>query len=226
MEDNPIEDLLLTAFPNTQRAGCPGATALQDLAEHPLPPEHSLVQHVWHCSPCYKDFSAFVAGKRRREERVVAAKRWAGALALCAAAALLIGFSISKSRTKPATVEAPVQTAAVEKVGTLDFSHDRAERGLGPSAKAKPELPPDTRIVAVVLPAEAEAGAYEFKIFKAADVTQPIQSVQCQAARGSDAQIQLRCNLDSPLRAEGSYVAAWKLQGSSFWSYGPFVVRP
>ena len=47
-------------FPNPKRRGCPNAELLELTAFGPQHVEQSVVRHLFHCSPCYKRFSAFL----------------------------------------------------------------------------------------------------------------------------------------------------------------------
>jgi hypothetical protein len=46
---------LADAFPNPQRAGCPGLWLLCSAALHQLPDDHPTYAHLAACSPCYRE---------------------------------------------------------------------------------------------------------------------------------------------------------------------------
>ena len=55
-----IQSAILTAYPNPNREGCPGSSALLELARRAA--ELGTLEgdegweHVTHCSPCYKEY--------------------------------------------------------------------------------------------------------------------------------------------------------------------------
>jgi hypothetical protein len=55
-----IQNLVLKAYPNPERIGCPLGRAVENLAKrasgfHDIQTEPDY-QHVMHCSPCYREF--------------------------------------------------------------------------------------------------------------------------------------------------------------------------
>jgi hypothetical protein len=55
-DDNPIEWLLLTGFPNPERKGCPPSETIAGLGELKIGRDDPAWEHIWHCSPCFKEF--------------------------------------------------------------------------------------------------------------------------------------------------------------------------
>jgi len=68
-EDNPIEAILLTAFPNPQRIGCPGSEQIQRMAEQEVLHDDPSWSHLWNCSPCFRDFKALRDARVARVDR-------------------------------------------------------------------------------------------------------------------------------------------------------------
>lgn len=97
MENDPIEELLLRAYPNPERKGCPGPDTVRALANKTIPHDDPLWQHIWKCSPCFAEFKE-LRDTRRLNERAVRRKRtlyWAraaGIILLCVGAALALFF--------------------------------------------------------------------------------------------------------------------------------------
>lgn len=56
MNSDPIEELLLRAYPNPDRKGCPGSETIRALANKEFAHGHPAWEHVWKCSPCLAEF--------------------------------------------------------------------------------------------------------------------------------------------------------------------------
>src|ERR1044071_676786 len=66
-----LQDTILREYPNPERRGCPGNTALESLARQPLdePLEgNDNWQHVTHCSDCYREFLDIRAAMKQRQK--------------------------------------------------------------------------------------------------------------------------------------------------------------
>jgi hypothetical protein len=53
-------------FPNPERKGCPPSDQLQFLAENARSAKEWVLDHISHCSPCYRDYSAFLKVKKKK----------------------------------------------------------------------------------------------------------------------------------------------------------------
>ena len=56
-----LKEHLSKEYPNPRREGCPPNSQLKRLATEPKDVDAAIVYHVFHCSPCYKTCSGFVA---------------------------------------------------------------------------------------------------------------------------------------------------------------------
>jgi len=89
-DDNPIEEILLTGFPNPDRAGCPPPDVIEALGNGRIGREHEAWNHVWSCSPCFRDFKtirdARWASEKKQQQlkKVIWRGSWLGASAACA----------------------------------------------------------------------------------------------------------------------------------------------
>jgi hypothetical protein len=53
-------------FPNRERRDCPPITQIKLLADKPLEGKDSVLDHLRHCSPCYRNFGHFLRiGKQK-----------------------------------------------------------------------------------------------------------------------------------------------------------------
>jgi hypothetical protein len=56
-----MKEHLSKEYPNPQREGCPPKLTLERLAKQPQQLDPSVVFHVFHCSPCYKECRRLLA---------------------------------------------------------------------------------------------------------------------------------------------------------------------
>jgi hypothetical protein len=104
--DNPIERILLTGFPNPERVGCPPPETIDALGEQNLPKDDPAWSHIWKCSPCFKAFKvvrdARLARVERKEKRVRRLQLALTGISGLAVAALLF-FFVTSNRPAPNT---------------------------------------------------------------------------------------------------------------------------
>ena len=59
---------LSEAFPNPQRIDCPPDSALQQMAEHPVPErDDNVSKHLTCCSPCFNRYMEILAELRSKK---------------------------------------------------------------------------------------------------------------------------------------------------------------
>lgn len=56
-----MKEHLSKDYPNPRREGCPPKLTLERLAKQPQQVDPSVVFHVFHCSPCYKECRRLLA---------------------------------------------------------------------------------------------------------------------------------------------------------------------
>ena len=61
-----FEELLLRAYPNPERKGCPGSEALRAAADNAVNFDDPTLQHIRQCSPCFGEFRVFRDARRNR----------------------------------------------------------------------------------------------------------------------------------------------------------------
>src|SRR5437867_13421682 len=67
-----LQEAILRNYPNPERKGCPGSSALREVAGQKLPFEDQHWEHISHCSPCYREFLEFrqdVLERRSQQKR-------------------------------------------------------------------------------------------------------------------------------------------------------------
>src|SRR5689334_20698224 len=110
-DQDPIEQLLLTAYPNPTRKRCPGRSVLESLANQQLDQSDPNWYHIWHCSPCFAEFKELRDARWEREARQEQRRKgviWGTVAAVLLFAAVLVLWKI-RSPGGPA----PVQVAQI-----------------------------------------------------------------------------------------------------------------
>ena len=169
--------LFRTAFPNSERAGCPSDTALRSLVRKQCDASEgeSILEHLTCCSPCFGEYEGLL-----RKER---ASRNLKLLALCAALFITIGAAIwfnafrgapvvqpSKPLiVRPAPPPAPPPPKAFE-VAAVDLrnrSPVRGENGPPSGDVMVASLPARPVDLSIYLPIGSEEGRYDVAILHA-----------------------------------------------------------
>ena len=172
MENDPIEELLLRAYPNPERKGCPGSDTIRGLANKAVPPDDPAWQHIWKCSPCFAEFKE-LRDARRLNERASRRKRnlyWATAMAiisLCvgaALAALFLNRPKAQQQTPVANVTTPTPAYPAAVLNLEGVSTTRsAEKSPSGGAVQIQTLPRRTVDLTVYLPRGSEDGSYQLE---------------------------------------------------------------
>ncbi len=66
---DPLEELMLRAYPNPTRTGCPDAQILRSMAAKRVSREDPVWEHLWKCSPCFGEFVKLRDARAARERR-------------------------------------------------------------------------------------------------------------------------------------------------------------
>lgn len=178
MENDPIEELLLRAYPNPERKGCPGSDIIRALANKALPHDDPAWQHIWKCSPCFAEFKE-LRDARRLHERAIRRKRtlyWAaaaGIILLCIGAALA-AFFLNQPKVPQQPVVAKVTTAkSAYPAAVLNFEGTSTTRSGQKRATGTPlqiqTLPRRAIDLTVYLPRGSEDGEYQLEFLNSRD---------------------------------------------------------
>jgi hypothetical protein len=130
---DPFEELLLRAYPNPNRNGCPGTLALRAAADNAVSFDDPTLQHVRQCSPCFAEFRVFRDARRNRERlRQVAV--WTGIAALFLMCVSAIAISIHRRSHKLGNQNdlnsaSSTGAKAVPRLIALDFRSLETQRG-------------------------------------------------------------------------------------------------
>ena len=217
---DPIEQLLLTAYPNPERKGCPGRDVLSNLAGQERDPDNSNWYHVWHCSPCYAEFkemrdARWQAGEAqvRRRRRITWAAVTAAALVLIVSGAVWL---IQKNRN-PVGVE----LARV----TLDLSSIDAKRDVGEDHTMKLlPLPRKLDEVRIILPRFSDEGQYTVAVLKSKNSGSALTVSNAHTARTGQSLV-LSVRFDLSRAAPGTYLLGTRLEGGDQIYYYPLTIK-
>lgn len=164
-DDNPIEAILLTGFPNPERIGCPDPAVIEALGQRKIPRGDPAWHHLWNCSPCFGAFKIIRDKRLAEAEGRYARRRLLRRSAILAAVVLcviVIGLLISQRRSTG--VEAAVIPIDLFNVGptrgasSLGSQAPLAElpRKLDELRITLPRLSPNTRYIVGILKSQSE----------------------------------------------------------------------
>ena len=171
MKPDPIEELLLRAYPNPERKGCPGSKIIQALANKEIPHGNLIWEHVWKCSPCFAEFRELRDARRERERST---RRKRAAYFGAAVAILLVGIGAAiavlvtnRRPTRPEVANrpnapAPSFPAAVLNLGTSPTRSN--ETGPVAGASQIQRLPHHGVDLTVYLPRGSDDGDYQLQM--------------------------------------------------------------
>jgi hypothetical protein len=206
-EDNPIEEILLTGFPNPERKGCPSPEIIEALGNRQLGRDHPTWQHIWNCSPCYTDFKAMRDARLARIESANRSKRTrrnfiaAASASVCAA----VGgyFLLSNIRSKPSRGFAIV---------ALDLTSAGTVRGNAEhQGSAVAQLPRKLDEIHLKLPRFSSLGRYIVAILRSTSENTAI-ALGSANATGTEALVTLIVTLDLSEAKPGRYFLGTRVE--------------
>jgi hypothetical protein len=186
-----VQEAILRGFPNPERRGCPGATALKRLASGGIPAENDPDwDHVTHCSPCYAEFLDYRKQVKAAQHRAYRNKLIAAAVA---AAAVIIVVWIFLARPSP-----PREISAY-----LDLSPVVILRGEEQPPRPNFALPIGDLKLTIRLPVASQEGRYQVELLREPGSTPVAQgSGQAHLAKGITT---LQVNLNTTALRPGRY---------------------
>jgi hypothetical protein len=161
-EDNPIEDILLTGFPNPERKGCPPGDVIEALGNRKIGRDDPAWRHIWGCSPCFREFKIIRDARVARVEQAERQKRtrrnFAAATAAIASAFVGGYFLVSETRSK--------QSRGVAIV-SVDLTEAGIKRGTSDDdSKIFAQLPRKLDEIHLMLPRFSRLGRYVVAILE------------------------------------------------------------
>jgi hypothetical protein len=217
-DPDPIEQLLLTAYPNPERKGCPGRVVLESLANQERDESDPNWYHVWHCSPCYAEFKELRDARWERERLQARWRKRAvwGAVAAACIAAIVVLWSLQSHRAP-----APAQVASI----TINLFNVEAQRGAGQETKI--ELPPLPRAidnVRIILPRFSEAGMYTVAVLQSKQSGSALALAKTRTV-ANDQQLVLNVQFNLVNAPAGNYLLGTRLDEGDLVYYYPLKIQ-
>ncbi len=218
-EEDPIEQLLLTAYPNPERKGCPGRSVLESLANQERDQSDPNWYHIWHCSPCFAEFKELRDARWEREASQAQRRRrvtWGTIAAVACLAAILVFWRLRVFRER-----VPVQTAQI----LINLYNYEVQRGAGQQMNIQlPPLPRALDDLQIVLPRFSEPGTYTVAVFPLKNSEAALVSATGHTvADGEKLELRVRLNLSDEL--SGDYKLGTRLEGEGLVYYYPLTIR-
>lgn len=218
-DSDPIEELLLTAYPNPKRSGCPGASVLQALGNLQLNEKDPHWYHVWHCSPCFAEFKQIRDARWKRER---ASFRRRKLLLWSAAAAVLLTGSLAVFKRTHASHF--VNLSEIAQV-TIDLSDTEIRRGTKQDRQLTlPPLPRKLDDVRIVLPLFSEEGRYSVAVLRSKDSDSAL-ALSSARTTANEHRLELRVRLDLSRAAPGNYLLGTRFNHGELVYYYPLKVN-
>ena len=209
-EDNPIEAILLTGFPNPDRVGCPPPEVIEALGQRKIGRDDPAWRHIWNCSPCFKAFKVIRDGRLAEVERKQRKERRFRRSALFAAVGLLLCAGVISFLIRPrhrATSEVAVVAIDLTNAGTF-----RGSESLG-TESALAELPRNLDELRITLPRFSRNGRYLVGILKSKSENAAIALGSATALTTEDSHgLVLVLKLDLSTAEAGRYFLATRLE--------------
>ncbi len=211
----------LNDYPNPERVGCPGDAFLKQLATNrkSVPLRDPRLDHVLHCSPCFREFAAF-RDDAAKGRRTVGRKAFLTSLAV--AAALLVGVYFRRTIAVRHPSDETNKNSAPT-IAQISLEDRSVVRGVAKDAKniAALQLPRGRLKLTVLLPFGSEAGTYEIQILR--DVEKPLltESSKAQIAEGIT---RFTVDVDTEPLVPGKYLLGVR-QPPFDWTYNPLTIK-
>jgi hypothetical protein len=216
-----LQEEILKNYPNPEREGCPGSSALEALAS--LPFEQPVEadphwKHVTHCSECYREFLALRANADNRKS----IRDRAFKLGLVGIATVLVLVVVFFGRGWVHDESMRPQNAELAGYRPVIINIDSMTRSATGGGEKKPFfLDREREDLRVQLPVGSKAGNYEFRLRNQTDQTVLTQVAAATIERGVTA---FAVRVDLSGLKPGQYKMDVRQVGWD-WNYFPVTVR-
>ncbi|HEX5370278.1 MAG TPA: hypothetical protein VFY10_12760 [Dehalococcoidia bacterium] len=218
--ENEMDLLYGRAHPNPTREGCPPREQLASLSRRELRIGDPAYDHLFKCSPCYREFRALQQAEAARQKAAVSRKR----LLYVAAAAVLV-LAIAGSwfvLRRPGNTTAPVPTMQAVQIARLDLRPFSVTRSDERTKEPPPLVLSRARLnVTLLLPVGSEPGSYDVQLL---DSNLQSRATSTGTATIVDFITTLATTLDTSALPAGSYQLAVRRQGED-WRMFPAQLR-
>ena len=220
--DNPIEEILLTGFPNPERKGCPPAEVIEALSNQKLSRDDPAWGHIWSCSPCFRDFKVIRDARVERAERAYRKERTRRRFLVAAAAIVFLMtagyFLVTGIRSGVARGFAVV---------SIDLSNSGAVRGAEPDGDTPvAQLPRKLDEIHLKLPTFSPHGRYVVAILESRMENAAV-ALGSAVTKGPEARPTIIITLDLSSAKPGRYYLETRFEEASQYgtlSYYPVLV--
>lgn len=220
-EERHLLDLLarsaLNDYPNPERVGCPGQEFLQTLAfnRKSIPLNDPRLDHVVHCSPCFRELTELKSAAKSHRQRVWIASSAAAAVVVTGVALWGTG---TLRRILPSSSGSPAPILA-----QIDLQNRAMTRG-APTTFPKMEpirIPSGPLKLSILLPIGSEPGLYQLEVLK--DVDKPLitESGQASIINGTTT---LNISVNTSSLSPGTYLLGIR-QPPLDWAFNPIRVE-
>lgn len=184
-----FEQASLNDYPNPERIGCPGADFLKQLARdhRSITLSDQRLDHVVHCSPCFREFVAFRDQIKRRS--VTRRALFAGGGSLAAAFAVLI--TIRRPHPEPPTNS----EATVIDIDLRPFSPTRGAASAPSPSPHQIDLPRTRLRLRITLPFGSPEGDYEVQILRADSAATGLKASGTAQLKDGDTRFEVKMDL-------------------------------
>ena len=205
-DDNPIEEILLTGFPNPERKGCPSPDVIEALGQRKLGRDHPAWQHIWSCSPCFRDFKTVrderLAGIAARDQSTRSRRRFVSVAVASACAGVAGYFAVTKVRP---TMDRGSTTVLID-LSSAGPRRGEIEENVTPVGK----LPRRLDELHLTLPALSKLGRYIVAVFRLKSENTAI-ALGSAATTGTESRPLLIVTLDLTQAQPGNYFLGTRL---------------
>jgi len=208
-----LETVVLTQFPNPERKDCPGIQNLRRIANKTISMRDPIIDHVGHCSPCFKELQEIRADVHQR--RVLVAVGYGMAFAVL----ILVGyFAFSgPGGNSPPNVQPNTETAEIDLRGFSTVRGDAQPENTSPP----PVIHRGSGAVKIQLPVGAGEGAYDVGVKGHGD---SMLTTSRGEAKLEDHITILRVSIDTMHIPPGKYTLG--IRRPKFdWRYYPVLIR-
>lgn len=159
-----LAESALNDYPNPERIGCSGQEFLRTLAfrRKSIPVGDPRLDHVVHCSPCFREFTDFQAAATRRRNA-----RWAAISTIAAVIAIAVALWITGvfgRLTSNRGVNGPPIVAEI------NLQNRPITRGATPSPQQDEIMVPRGQLkLTILLPFGSDEGNYDVQVLKEVD---------------------------------------------------------
>lgn len=212
-----VQRALLNSNPNPERIGCPGSSALREVAAGIRSPDDPTTDHLTECSPCYRDFLAIQAALRSHRKKNI---RVAAAVLAVSVGMAFFGFYwIGTKRSAPGLSLAKPTVAAILNLDSLSGTRGEDERRTGDDLQ---HVPRARVTLYLYLPIGSEPGVYDVRLLRSKDDKMPLAHFSGVAAieRGLPV-IQISADFSS--LEPGVYTVGIRSAGLP-WGYQRFIL--